>query len=178
MRTQTRGFTLIDLVVVIAIVVILAVLIVPSLQRATELANQAACGANLNGMGKALALYRGQDQNDRFPLLFTTGQPEANIRASDAGGSLDQLRANLVGREAAMQNVWPAIDQGLITEDAFHCPSDYDFRPRTFESAALRKQHRFGWQSSANFSYGMHFRTGARLWTAGRSRIRRILATS
>ena len=76
---RTKGFTLVELLVVIAIIAILATLLVPAVQRAVELANQAACGANLNGMGKAIALYRGEDQNSKFPLLVTTGQPESPI---------------------------------------------------------------------------------------------------
>jgi hypothetical protein len=156
MKTRTRGFTLIDLVVVILCVTILITLSA-CIDPRGDYGHPAACGQNLNGIGKAIALYRGEHENSEFPLLFTSGQPEANIRAADAGKSLDELRTNLVGREAAMQNVWMIIDKGLVTEDAFKCPFDRDFESREFETAAQRKAKKVGWQSSANFSYGMHF---------------------
>jgi hypothetical protein len=116
--------------------------------------------ANLNYIGKAFTMYA-DEENGRFPLLWSTGRPEADIANSDSARTIEQLRANLDGREAAMQNVWLLIDKGLIIEDAFQCPSDKDYRPRRFtqpgESIAVRMANRVGWRSSENFSYGLHF---------------------
>jgi len=156
MRTQTRGFTLIDLVVVIVCAAIL-VMLSACINPPDEGPNLWRCQANLNGIGKSIALFRGEAGNSEFPLLFTRGRPEANIRAADAGKTIEELRTNLAGREAAMQNMWLIIDRGYVTEDAFQCPSDRDFKHREFETAAHRKAKKVGWQSSANFSYGMHF---------------------
>jgi hypothetical protein len=122
-----------------------------------DLENQAQCRANLSGIGKAIALYRGEDRNAKFPLLLTRGQPEANIRAGDAAKSLDELRTNLAGHEAAMQNVWMIISKGLAPEEGFMCPSDGDYKLREFENADQRRARKYGWHSSANFSYGLHF---------------------
>ena len=160
MMMRTKAFTLRDLVVVLAIVfplLLLAVLLVPATSRATKLANQAHCRANLNGFGKSIAMYK-LEHNGKFPLLWTTGQPEANIAPTDAAGDLDELRTKLIGREAAMQNVWLLIDAGYVGEDAFACPSDEDYRPRELTTAQIDAgTHAVGWQSSANFSYGLHF---------------------
>jgi len=156
MMTRSEGFTLIDLLVVIAIIAILAALLVPIVLRSRELANQAACTANLNGFGKAITMFAAEDKNAEFGLLWPTGQPEANISRNDGASNLDELRAKLIGREAAMQNLWPMIDLGLIGETAFGCRSDDDYIPRELIQAELG-DNKVGWLSSASFSYGMHF---------------------
>ena len=159
MMTRTKGFTLRDLVVILVIVfilVILATLLVPATSTCTELANQALCRANLKGIGTAIAMYKDRE-NGRFPLLWTTGQPEADIAPSDSAGTIEELRTKLAGRQAAMQNVWLLIDKGLVTEEAFGCPSDEDYLPRDFTDPTDKEANRVGWRSSANFSYGLHF---------------------
>ena len=65
---RTKGFTLIELLVVIAIIALLVSILLPSLNRARELAKRAMCAANLNGIGKAMALYLNEN-NDAWPFL-------------------------------------------------------------------------------------------------------------
>jgi prepilin-type N-terminal cleavage/methylation domain-containing protein len=160
---RNKGFTLVELLVVIAIIAILATLLVPAVQRAVELANQAACRANLKGVGTAIAMFRGDGKTTKFPLLFTTGRPESNIMSEDAAETLrgeegkTSLLTRLKGRESAMQNMWVIIEKGLVTADAFGCPSDIDLVAREFKDKTDRRTHKYGWRSSAEFSYGLHF---------------------
>ena len=157
MMMRTKGFTLVDLLFVVASLAIVFVLIFPSTQRARELANQASCTANLNGIGKAVAMSAAEDTDAKFPLLWTTGQAEADITPNDSAKDIETLKTKLVGRESAMQNMWLLIDKGLISESAFGCPSDDDYLPREFTDRIDRKNNKVGWRSSANFSYGIHF---------------------
>jgi len=159
MMMRTKGFTLRDLLVVILVIVILVIcayLIIPHISTGNGIRKQAACTANLRYIGEAIARYA-DEEDDRFPLLWTTGQPEADIAPSDPAGTIEELRTELAGKEAAMQNVWLLIDKGYVTEDAFQCPSDEDYLPRDFADPADRKANPVGWRSSANFSYGLHF---------------------
>lgn len=52
-----RGFTLVELLVVIAIIAMLIAILVPSLNRAKELAKRTICAANLNSLCKGMHLY-------------------------------------------------------------------------------------------------------------------------
>ena len=158
--TRTKGFTLVDLLVVIVCVAILVMIpacMVERVQRANRTAQMAMCKANLMGIGTAIAMFKAEDQNARFPLLFTTGRPESNIEATHASGDISELKTKLAGSEAAMQNVWVMIDKGLVTADAFACPADKDYVPRAFKDKADRMARKVGWWSSAQFSYGLHF---------------------
>lgn len=53
-----RGFTLIELMVVIAIISILAAILLPVLSRAREQARQGSCLANLHAIAVAMRIYR------------------------------------------------------------------------------------------------------------------------
>ena len=65
---KRKGFTLIELLVVIAIIALLVSILLPSLNRARELAKRAICASNLHSIGQAFALYQGEN-NDQWPWL-------------------------------------------------------------------------------------------------------------
>ena len=154
---RTKGFTLVELLVVISIIAILATLLVPAVQRAVELANQASCRTNLKGVGTAIAMSKGEDRNSRFPLVWESGEPESAITTTDAKESMAKLKSENTGKESAMQNMWEIISKGLVTEIAFACPSDTEQEGRIFTDKTDRRSRKYGWTTSKNFSYGLHF---------------------
>lgn len=73
-RGNSSGFSLLELVVVIAIVAILAALILPALSRAKERGRRAVCLSNLSQIAKVATMYA-LDNDDRYmPVLGNTVQ--------------------------------------------------------------------------------------------------------
>jgi prepilin-type N-terminal cleavage/methylation domain-containing protein len=66
--TQARAFTLVELLIVVGIIALLVTIIMPSLNRAKELARQAVCLTNQANTTKALHLY--QADFESFPLNY------------------------------------------------------------------------------------------------------------
>lgn len=113
---RARGFTLIELVVVIATIAILASLLLPALTRARASAHSAKCKSNLRQLGLGLRMY--VDDNAGYPQMIHFGAPWAGW-ALPLNQYLNQplvqtnspLKRYLLGSAP-----WPA--------GAFLCPSD------------------------------------------------------
>jgi prepilin-type N-terminal cleavage/methylation domain-containing protein/prepilin-type processing-associated H-X9-DG protein len=65
---EVRGFTLLELIVVIAIVTIVAALVIPAWQRSQANGHAAACMNNLRQIGAGLTKYLGE-HDQTFPSL-------------------------------------------------------------------------------------------------------------
>ncbi len=70
-----QGFTLVELLVVIAIVSVLLALVIPSFQRAREVANVASCASNFRQLCIAMYAYTQDDREGALPWTsrFSSG---------------------------------------------------------------------------------------------------------
>ena len=63
---NTKGFTLVELMVVIGIIMVLASLLLPTFTKARESANRTVCASNLKQLSMALAIYA-EENRGRYP---------------------------------------------------------------------------------------------------------------
>ena len=104
--SSRRGFTLLELLVVIGIVIVLMALLVPAVQKIRATAQRATCTSNLHQIGIAFETRRGTGER-RFP---------------DAA----QLPSLTPGKPSIVQILGPYVENNAAI---FHCPSDWDYFP-------------------------------------------------
>jgi prepilin-type N-terminal cleavage/methylation domain-containing protein/prepilin-type processing-associated H-X9-DG protein len=117
-----RGFTLIELVVVIAIIAILAALLLPALAKAKAKAQQITCVSNGKQLSLSFQLYS-QDFTDLYPPNPDDGTttPGYIWCSGNAGiGGADEFDPDLM-RDPNRTLIAPYIGNSV---GIFHCPAD------------------------------------------------------
>jgi general secretion pathway protein G len=76
-RDAQRGFTLIEMMIVVAIIAILVSILVPNFVRARAQAQTAACEANLKEIATALELY--ETDNEHYPSSGTVDSSNTSL---------------------------------------------------------------------------------------------------
>ncbi len=83
-KTEKRGFTLVELLVVVAVIALLAALLFPAFAQARAKARQAVCLSNLRQIGLAAEQYA-SDYDDTFMPGILLPAPDANGDPQYAG---------------------------------------------------------------------------------------------
>ena len=140
-RRRARAFTIIELLVVVAIIAILIALILPALARAREVAHSGQCLSNLYQIAIATSLYQ-DEHEDQMPI----GRPIRAISNYNHGGRYP-VKQSRIGRSFTRRPidrplnryVHPDLplgetateedleDDHLFNFPAFRCPADSTF---------------------------------------------------
>ena len=134
-HNDRRGFTLVELLVVIAIIAILIALLLPAVQAAREAARRTQCMNNFKQIG--IALHNYHSARSKFPngeLYVHTAHNPLGLDQYYAKGwgvrilpYMEQLElSNLYSEENGIWGIYGPnqIDHGLNRIEMFQCPSD------------------------------------------------------
>ncbi len=110
-----RGFTLVELLVVITMVAVLALIVFTMARKGLEKAHTASCMSNLRQIGLALTAY--QSENQGYPSQ-NSGKTWDREILPYLGYTGDR---DLTGTGKFTKSDWPELD-GIL--DVFACPSD------------------------------------------------------
>jgi prepilin-type N-terminal cleavage/methylation domain-containing protein len=164
---RRKGFTLVELLVVIGIIALLVSILMPALGKAKELAKQIMCGSQLSGLGKSVMMYE-NDYKEQSPKGWSVQTATLGVGSglyNDLGGATPTVRtrwaSGVLNTEIGRQTI-PTIGQCLyllvrktdVDPKAFVCPSAPNDTPMRLTDAQLVNPAVTEWTELGDFQGG------------------------
>src|SRR5262245_50201676 len=124
---RSAGFTLIELMVVVAVIGILASILLPALSGAREKGRGIHCLSNLRQVGLALHVYTG-DNDDEFPFNMGTDGTRRTVQARTYLNWVNNVMTWALDSDNTNTFLLTAGGLGSYLDPAaaaFRCPSDH-----------------------------------------------------
>jgi len=160
-RNRARGFTLVELLVVVAIIALLLSLLLPSLQMAREHAEKVVCMNNLHEMYLGVTMYA--NEYDGYCV------PAPALSYGGYNSHIWYLSWGPPGTGYHPQTIWPSgygllYDLDLVkTGKIYYCPSEghsgrnpyyYTYMPELFGERIGQPNPWGGWNAWCVWTYG------------------------
>jgi prepilin-type N-terminal cleavage/methylation domain-containing protein len=170
-----RGFSLLELIVVISITTLLMGLLMPTLSSVRENARRVICGANQRQFGQALTMYSG-DHRNRLPVASILDLPEPDpgqlslVRSGSVSTGVLFVSGNLrTVPEPLKESDWDGLGRLFqwhycAAPETFYCPSH--------EGDHCYEECKDKWESVANDEnlYANYQYVGHKDWRTGKRR--------
>ncbi|MBI5866426.1 MAG: prepilin-type N-terminal cleavage/methylation domain-containing protein [Planctomycetes bacterium] len=153
-----RGFTLVELLVVVAIIALLLAILSPSLSGARHQARRVKCASNLRQLGQAIQMYATEYKGRLMPLAYTASASEPPLYWWGVidGNGVDHTRGF----------VWPYLGSDLRPDGVFECPEQPwgSYQPQGPAGAVTSTYGYNGYYLSSPYTPGWNRSISRRPW--------------
>jgi prepilin-type N-terminal cleavage/methylation domain-containing protein len=150
-RRSHRGFTLVELLVVIGIIALLISILLPALNAAKERANRVKCASNLRQVGQGLMLYANDNKGAYPRVRYDPAQDPTSFSGAAADDPFATTGPGLNDITAAL---WMLVRNADLNPEVFTCPSSNQEKDPMLEgTASVPATSRSNFSDPNNLSY-------------------------